>query len=80
MDEKAVKNGENGEVSPDWMEKATVFLMCSVGAEELEEEGLRTTRKVRAKFGDGCLPALEGWLGGQRSVAWWMRESAVLVG
>ena len=84
MDEKAAmtrNDGENGgeEVSPDWLEKATFFLMCSIGAEELEEEGLRTTRMVRAKFGDGCLPALEGWLGGQRSVAWWMRESAVLV-
>lgn len=79
MDEKAVYDGETGEVSPDWLEKATFFLMCSIGAEELEEEGLRTTRMVRAKFGDGCLPALEGWLGGQRSVAWWMRESAVLV-
>ena len=71
MDEKSIDEDVNSE----WMEKTTVFLMCSIGAEELEEEGLHTTRMIRGKLGDGCLPALEGWLGGQRSVAWWMRES-----
>lgn len=79
MDEEAVCDAD-GEMSAIFVEKVTFFLMCSLGAEELEEEGLRTTRVVRAKYGDAKLPALEGWLGGQRSVAWWLRESGVGAG
>lgn len=80
MDEEAVVCDADGEMSAIFVEKVTFFLMCSLGAEELEEEGLRTTRVVRAKYGDDKLPALEGWLGGQRSVAWWLRESEVGAG
>ena len=76
MDERADIEEDTG-VNSEWIEKMTFFLMCSIGADELEEEGLKTTRLVRAKHGDaGLNGALERWLGGQRSVAWWLRESA----
>ena len=55
-----------------------VYMMAVISAEELELEGLRMTRAVRERYGDEGLPALEGWLGGERSVAWWLRESAGL--
>lgn len=56
-----------------------LFMLAVVRAEELEEEGLKVTRAVRAKYGDemGLPQALEGLLGGQRSVAWWLRETEV---
>lgn len=56
-----------------------LFMLAVVRAEELEEEALRVTRSVRAKYGDemGLPQALEGLLGGQRSVAWWLRETEV---
>ena len=57
-----------------------LFMLAVVRSEELESEALRMTRVVRAKFGDGAgLPkSLEGLLGGQRSVAWWLRETEVV--
>lgn len=57
-----------------------LFMLAVVRAEELENEGIRVTRAVRAKYGDeqGLPQALEGLLGGQRSVAWWLRESEML--
>ena len=55
-----------------------MYMMTVISAEELELEGLRVTRAVREKHGDEALPALEGWLGGERSVAWWLRESGSL--
>ena len=54
-----------------------LFILLVVRAEELELEGLRMTRVVRSKYGDAGLPVLEGWLGGERSVAWWLRESTL---
>jgi hypothetical protein len=40
---------------------------------------LRVTRSVRAKYGDAGLPSgLEGLLGGQRSLQWWLRETDAL--
>jgi hypothetical protein len=57
-----------------------LFMLAVVRAEELETEGIKVTRAVRAKYGDeeGLPQALEGLLGGQRSVAWWLRESEML--
>lgn len=57
-----------------------LFMLALVRAEELEAEGLRVTRAVRARYGDeaGLPRALEGLLGGQRSVQWWLRESESL--
>lgn len=53
-----------------------LFMLAVVRAEELEAEGLRVTKAVRAKYGDAGLPVgLEGLLGGQRSVLWWLRET-----
>lgn len=54
-----------------------LYMLALVRAEELEAEGLRVTRAVRARHGDeaGLPEALEGLLGGQRSVQWWLRES-----
>ena len=51
-----------------------MLMLLAVRAEELEVEGLRMTRVVRSKYGEEGLPKLEGWLEGERSVAWWMRE------
>ena len=51
-----------------------LFILLVVRAEELELEGLRMTRLVRSKYGEEGLPKLESWLGGERSVAWWLRE------
>lgn len=56
-----------------------LFMLTVVRAEELEAEGLRVTRSVRAKYGDAGLPnGLEGLLGGQRSLQWWLRETDAL--
>ncbi len=53
-----------------------LFMLAVVRAEELEAEALRVTRAVRARYGDAGLPVgLEGLLGGQRSLLWWMRET-----
>lgn len=53
-----------------------LFMLAVVRAEELEMEGLRVTRAVRMKYGDAGLPVgLEGLLGGQRSLRWWLRET-----
>lgn len=53
-----------------------LFMLAVVRAEELEAEGLRVTKAVRAKYGDAGLPVgLEGLLGGQRSLLWWLRET-----
>lgn len=53
-----------------------LFMLAVVRAEELEAEGLRVTRAVRKKYGDAGLPiGLEGLLGGQRSLRWWLRET-----
>lgn len=55
-----------------------LFMLSIVRAEELEAEGIRVTKAVRAKYGDAGMPdGLEGLLGGERSVLWWMRETAL---
>lgn len=55
-----------------------LFMLAVVRAEELEEEALKVTRAVRAAYGDAGLPSgLEGLLGGQRSLLWWLRETDV---
>ena len=53
-----------------------LFMLAVVRAEELEAEALRVTRAVRARHGDAGLPVgLEGLIGGERSLQWWLRET-----
>jgi hypothetical protein len=74
IDNKDDRDGSGlSEYFGDYRDMA-VFILLVVRAEELELEGLRMTRVVRSKYGEEGLPKLEGWLGGERSVAWWMRE------
>ncbi len=35
------------------------------------------TLVMLSKYGNEGLPVLEGWLGGERSVAWWLCESTL---
>ena len=54
-----------------------LFMLAVVRAEELEAEALRVTRAVRARYGDAGLPVgLEGLIGGERSLQWWLRETS----